>query len=615
MAYMEQALWRALLDDQRSGDAEFFNAWLALQARTIKGANQALLFSAQADTLEPLAAWKTTPSASPNLQRAAASSIAEARPILRSKRPDTGAEAGAGMDAYAIAVPVIEKNADAGAIVVAVSQQMLPGVDPKETIRQLQWGAAWLRHHFLEARTRSHGSIEDRSSLALTIAGSCLSQSSFDAAAKALTVSLARALECDRVAFGIRPENATQLKALSNSADFSGHMTLVRKIEAAMDEAIDQKLIIQAPEDKADTDLVLRQSQKELSKAGGAGAVMTAPLFVENTPMGALTFERQTGRDFTADEAQLADTVASLVAPFLLKSLENEKWVGRRILDDVRKFLKSLFGPQRYARKAIAAGLIGFFLIGFLFKVPYAFDASAAIEGRIKRVVAAPIDGYIGIASKRAGDVVKAGEILATLDDRELRLQLEGWQTIKRQRQREFDRALAEADRSAISILQAQIQQADAQIGVLSAQLERTQMTAPFDGLVVSGDLAQSIGGSVQRGEVLFEITPMDGYRVVLAIDERDLDDVAVGQSGRLLLATFPDRPVGFEIVRVTPVAEVKDGRNVFFAEAALNASDLSLRPGMEGVAKIDAGSRRLFYIWTNETTEAVRLTLWRFWG
>ena len=62
----------------------------------------------------------------------------------------------------------------------------------------------------------------------------------------------------------------------------------------------------------------------------------------------------------------------------------------------------------------------------------------------------------------------------------------------------------------------------------------RTRLVAPFDGVVVKGDLTQSLGSPVAKGDVLFEVAPLDGYRVILSIDERDISDVREGGRGRL---------------------------------------------------------------------------------
>ena len=78
--------------------------------------------------------------------------------------------------------------------------------------------------------------------------------------------------------------------------------------------------------------------------------------------------------------------------------------------------------------------------------------------------------------------------------------------------------------------------------------LERAQLRAPFESLVVSGDLSQSIGAPVERGKVLFEVAPLDAYRVILEVDERDIAEVADGQEGHLVLSAFPNEPLPFTV-------------------------------------------------------------------
>ena len=52
-------------------------------------------------------------------------------------------------------------------------------------------------------------------------------------------------------------------------------------------------------------------------------------------------------------------------------------------------------------------------------------------------------------------------------------------------------------------------------------------MRAPFDGVLVSGDLSHSVGAPVERGEVLFELAPLDDYLVVLEVPEAEVEKTA----------------------------------------------------------------------------------------
>jgi hypothetical protein len=58
-------------------------------------------------------------------------------------------------------------------------------------------------------------------------------------------------------------------------------------------------------------------------------------------------------------------------------------------------------------------------------------------------------------------------------------------------------------------------------------------------------------------------------------------------------------------------VATAEDGRNFFRVDARLEEPTSALRPGMEGVAKIEVGPRRLIWIWTHSLVDWLRLWFW----
>ena len=128
---------------------------------------------------------------------------------------------------------------------------------------------------------------------------------------------------------------------------------------------------------------------------------------------------------------------------------------------------------------------------------------------------------------------------------------------------------------------------------------------------MVEGDLSQKLGAPVERGQVLFEVAPLESYRVVLQVDERDVADVAVGQRGTLLLSAFPSEPIPFAVEKITPVSSALEGRNYFRVEARPEGAGGRLRPGMEGVGKIEIGRRRVIWIWTRQAIDWFRLALW----
>ena len=97
----------------------------------------------------------------------------------------------------------------------------------------------------------------------------------------------------------------------------------------------------------------------------------------------------------------------------------------------------------------------------------------------------------------------------------------------------------------------------------------------------------------------------------MLKVDERDVRRLNPGQTGQLALVGFPDEYLPFVIERVTPVATATDGRNFFAVEAQLEHHPERLRPGMEGIGKIDIDQRKLIWIWSHNLIDWFRLFAW----
>ena len=228
-------------------------------------------------------------------------------------------------------------------------------------------------------------------------------------------------------------------------------------------------------------------------------------------------------------------------------------------------------------------------------------------------MVAAPFDSYIKEAAIRPGDVVKEGDLLCLLDDRDLKLERIKWLTEREQLIKKYHEAMAKHDRAEIRITRAKIDQAKAQLSLIDEQLARTKVVAPFNGIVMSGDLSQSLGAPVERGQVLYEVAPLDEYRVIAEVDERDITEIAVGQQSELILPSMPGEAFPFVVEKITPVSTAKEGRNYFRVEGSMEQAPARLRPGMEGVGKIKIDRRKLIWVWTHKAIDWLRLQLWRW--
>ena len=95
---------------------------------------------------------------------------------------------------------------------------------------------------------------------------------------------------------------------------------------------------------------------------------------------------------------------------------------------------------------------------------------------------------------------------------------------------------------------------------------------------------------------------------------DKKLSELRSGQDGALMLTGMPLQRFPFTVTKVTPIATPEDGRNFFRVEGRLAPEhEAALRPGMEGIAKVHAGTRSLAWIWSHDVIEWLRLALWRW--
>jgi len=271
----------------------------------------------------------------------------------------------------------------------------------------------------------------------------------------------------------------------------------------------------------------------------------------------------------------------------------------------------TLTGRDRPLVKLAAVALLA--LLGALavMDTDYRVSAPAILEGAVHRSLVAPIDGFVARAQARAGDAVSKGEVLAELDVRDLKLQRQRFENERSEIKKAHRKAVAGMERSEVRVQKARLGKLASQIALVDEQIERARVVAPFDGMIIRGDLSHSLGAPVSRGDVLFEMAPLDDYRVALMVDERDVGALSEGQTGQLALSSLPGESLGFQVETVVGVAETADGRNAFRVEARLDEHDALLRPGMHGVGKVLIEQRPALWVWTHALTDRIRLWLW----
>ena len=210
-------------------------------------------------------------------------------------------------------------------------------------------------------------------------------------------------------------------------------------------------------------------------------------------------------------------------------------------------------------------------------RTPDVYDALGTVRARDSARVAAQVTAVIHKLSAKLGDSVKAGQVLAELEDRELRA--------------EFDRARAEYNRFKILLekqaaTQAEFEAAEARYHVTEAALSHTRLLAPFDGLVTQklvepGDLALP-------GQTLFVLEKPGDFRLEVDVPERLIATLQAGQKTYVRIEATGEQCDG-TISELGPAADPATRTVLVKIDLACRQA---LRSGVFGRAQLILGER-----------------------
>ena len=185
------------------------------------------------------------------------------------------------------------------------------------------------------------------------------------------------------------------------------------------------------------------------------------------------------------------------------------------------------------------------------------------------------------------GEQVAKGDVLARLDDREVKAQLQELKAREGFLQREMSRvseliARGTATTQAFERASMDLQQVQGQIMVQLEKINDYTITAPMDGVVLRRD--GQIGEIAEAGQILFRVGVPVPLQVVAEVNEEDIPRVALKQTVLFRTDAFPDRSLTGKVREITPMGDV--AAKTYRIKVAL-PDDTPLKPGMSVEANI----------------------------
>ncbi|NNM13062.1 MAG: efflux RND transporter periplasmic adaptor subunit [Gammaproteobacteria bacterium] len=215
------------------------------------------------------------------------------------------------------------------------------------------------------------------------------------------------------------------------------------------------------------------------------------------------------------------------------------------------------------------------------------YSGTASLYAENKTEVAAKIGGQVVRILVEEGDIVKAGQELATIEADRYQLEMQRaeanlnkiTQEITR-KQELYEQKLIPRD--SFESLRYDKQSAEAALALAKLDLSHTRIRAPISG-IISSRMVQK-GNTLGVNQSVYEITSLKSLQADLFVPERELSRIKIGQQAKVsfdALQTEDQTPIIASIKRISPVIDSKTG--TFKTTLELDNSAGFFKPGMFG--------------------------------
>lgn len=182
------------------------------------------------------------------------------------------------------------------------------------------------------------------------------------------------------------------------------------------------------------------------------------------------------------------------------------------------------------------------------------------------------------------GQHIGAGQLVAKLDDDQLRFQVEALQVTLEGHQNDLRRfeVLVKGDAvPAVNIERTKlsIRSTQAQIKQLNKQIANTTISAPFSGVVTSKLVEK--GSVVAIGTAMAEITDISSLKLVVNVPEKAINQFRMGQIISVQTEVYPDAKFQGKVSMIS--AEGDEAHNYPVEITVPNTSNNPLKAGMYG--------------------------------
>jgi membrane fusion protein (multidrug efflux system) len=210
------------------------------------------------------------------------------------------------------------------------------------------------------------------------------------------------------------------------------------------------------------------------------------------------------------------------------------------------------------------------------------YSGTATLDAEADAEIKAKVGGEVRRILVEEGDRVGAGEVLAVLDDRQLRLQAAQTRAALAKTERDFNRQIELNKKGLVSTgafesLKYDLDNARAADDIAQLSLSYSQIRAPFAGIVSTRHI--KVGQEIAIGMPIFRVTDPTPLKASVFVPERELARLKPGQSATIAVDALAGRTFPAIVKLVSPMVDAATA--TFKVTLEVNDPNGDLKPGM----------------------------------
>ncbi len=422
----------------------------------------------------------------------------------------------------------------------------------------------------------------------------------------------------ERAAIALEQRGALQLKAISGMAQINLADPAVSGLTEMLEWASisnEETHVTQRGEEIDDPRPETQARFAAYFASTGMRAFYALPLIDDQGRLGVLAFESSDPDFLTVAHLEIIKVLAGQATVALRNASLYREVPFINLLEPLLQ-KKKRFMELEKRRQGLTLAMGAALLLFLVFcPLPMRVSGEATVASARTAQVQAGVDGVVKSVNVHEGDRVRQGDVLAELEDWNYRAALSVAEAKYLEAAASMNQALARNDGTLAGTERIRVGSLNADLARARERMNRVTIRAPFDGVVTTPFVQDSVGRRLVQGDTFAEIMNTSQVTVDVAIPQDVATLLHQGEAASVKLESFPLQTFRGVVAVVSPQSKVESDQRFFVARVEVQNKDGRMRPGMQGHGKVSVGWHPAGYVLFRGIGMWIWTKLWLWFG